>query len=241
MSENSQTLSQDQREEVLKVVADIAHQLATPLTILMKRASSMPDEEESYNLKRQLNHMTRLVSQIAAYARAGTLTLQPDTRFDLRDLVREVVADQAPFATAMGKKLTCVDGGKSVEVIGDFDSAVEALSNLVNNAISHTQPGTMVTVSVQPDHTIIVLDRGLGVPESERELIFERLRQGRRPTEGGAGIGLAIVKDIMKAHRGSVSCNDRIGGGSIFSLTFRGALNESRDTGSENLAAVSGL
>jgi signal transduction histidine kinase len=240
VSENSQTLSQDQREEVLKVVADIAHQLATPLTILMKRASSMPDEAESQNLKRQLNHMTRLVSQIAAYARAGTLTLQPDMRFDLRDLVREVVEDQAPFAAAMGKKLTCVDGGKTVEVIGDFNSAVEALSNVVNNAISHTQPGTMVTVSVQSDFTVVVLDRGLGVPEAERELIFERLRQGRRPTEGGAGIGLAIVKDVRKAHRGTVSCHERAGGGSMFSLTFKGALTATREIGSNNLLAVSG-
>jgi signal transduction histidine kinase len=239
VSENSQTLSQDQREEVLKVVADIAHQLATPLTILMKRASTMPDEEESHNLKRQLIHMTRLVSQIAAYARAGTLTLQPDMRFDLRDLVREVAEDQGAFAAAMGKKLSCVDGGKTVEVIGDFHSAVEALSNLVNNAISHTQPGTMVTVSVQPNYTIVVLDRGPGVPEAERELIFERLRQGRRPTEGGAGIGLAIVKDVMKAHRGTVSCDDRAGGGSMFSLTFRGALGATCETDT-NVLAVSG-
>jgi signal transduction histidine kinase len=240
VSQNSQTLSQNQREEVLKVVADIAHQLATPLTILMKRAASMPDEVESHNLKRQLHHMTRLVSQIAAYARAGTLTLQPDMRFDLRDLVREVVEDQSAFASAMGKKLTCVDGGKNLEVVGDFNSAVEALSNVVNNAISHTQPGTMVTVSVQPDYTVVVLDRGLGVPEAERELIFERLRQGRRPTEGGAGIGLAIVKDVMKAHRGTVSCHERAGGGSMFSLTFRGALSEARVTSSDNAFAVSG-
>jgi two-component system, OmpR family, sensor kinase len=240
VSENSQTLSQNQREEVLKVVADIAHQLAAPLTILMKRASSMPDEDESNKLKRQINHMTRLVSQIAVYARAGTLTLQPDMRFDLRDLVREVVEDQASFAAAVGKKLTCVDGGKKVEVIGDFNSAVEALSNVVNNAISHTQPGTMVTVSVQPDYTVAVLDRGAGVPESERELIFERLRQGRRPTEGGAGIGLAIVKDVMKAHGGTVSCSERAGGGSVFSLTFRSALAVAREAGTKNVFAVSG-
>lgn len=241
-TETDDTETEPSREEVVKVVSDIAHQLATPLSILMARASAMADNSETEGLKRQINHMTRLVSQISAYTRAGSLTLQSNMQFDLVDLVREVVANQAPHAVAMGKKLSCIDGGKKREVFGDFSSAVEALSNLVHNGIFHTPPGTMVTVSVQPDCSVLVQDRGSGVPESEREIIFERMRQGRNPTEGGAGIGLAIVEDVMKAHGGSVTYHDRAGGGSVFSLFFRAvdAVGHRPDAKIENLSPVTG-
>lgn len=209
------------KERVLKIVADVAHQLVTPLAIMRARAAALPKAEEADPIVREVDHLARLIGQLSAYARAESLTLHPESHFNLGFLAREVVAEQAPLAFASGRSVSCVGGDLDIWVHGDFNSAFEALSNLVHNAIHHTLENTMVTVRVREDAVVEVQDCGRGVPESERELIFERFRQGSAATPGGAGIGLAVVRDIMRAHGGAVTCEPRPGGGSVFSLHFR--------------------
>lgn len=97
-----------------------------------------------------------------------------------------------------------------------------ALSNLLENALAHAPAGGEVEVEIGPRGRIAVLDRGPGVAPAEAEAIFARFRRGARPAKNnggtGAGLGLAIVAEIARQHRGSVRAEAREGGGSAFIL-----------------------
>ena len=84
----------------------------------------------------------------------------------------------------------------------------------------YTPPGGEVIVSVQPDARVSVADRGCGVPLEDRERIFDRFWRGKWPKTAGAGLGLAIVREIMRAHGGEVVVSDNPGGGALFTLAF---------------------
>jgi signal transduction histidine kinase len=96
---------------------------------------------------------------------------------------------------------------------------VAAVSNLIENALNHSPPGGAVKIRVTATPSIEVLDCGPGVPPHMREKIFERFWRGESSREG-AGLGLAIVRRIMRALRGDVSVSDAPGGGAKFSLEF---------------------
>ena len=96
----------------------------------------------------------------------------------------------------------------------------DALRNLIENAVAHAPAGTEVTVTVDRAGRIGVADRGRGVPPKDRENIFKRFWRGAGEKKEGAGLGLAIVSQIMRAHGGSVSVADNPDGGALFILSF---------------------
>jgi signal transduction histidine kinase len=91
----------------------------------------------------------------------------------------------------------------------------------VENAIAHTDPSTTVEIVVGTDGTVIVRDEGPGIPANQRELIFQRFWRGDRRHLGNAGLGLAIVARIIKAHGGHIEVRDAPGHGAIFSISLR--------------------
>ena len=95
-----------------------------------------------------------------------------------------------------------------------------AVRNVVENALQHTRPNTIVTVSVEPPSTLRVADKGPGVPTDQRELIFQRFWQGKRDRGVGAGLGMDIVLRTVSAHGGSISVDDAPQGGALFTIRF---------------------
>ena len=93
-------------------------------------------------------------------------------------------------------------------------------ARMLENAVLHSQPGGEVTITVDPAGGVSVADRGCGVPSGDRERIFERFWRGNGPKAEGAGLGLAVVKETMRAHGGEVAVGDNPGGGSVFTLRF---------------------
>ena len=93
-------------------------------------------------------------------------------------------------------------------------------SGICSRTPSFTPAGTEVTVTVDRAGRIEVADRGGGVPAENRENIFKRFWRGPGERNEGAGLGLAIVSEIMRAHRGGVSIGDNPGGGAVFALSF---------------------
>jgi signal transduction histidine kinase len=98
----------------------------------------------------------------------------------------------------------------------------QAVRNLVENAITHTAPGSEIVIEVDPKGAVRVADRGPGVAVDERERIFDRFWRGKGSAGHGSGLGLAIVTEIMKAHHGGVELDDNLGGGTVFTLVFPG-------------------
>jgi signal transduction histidine kinase len=105
-------------------------------------------------------------------------------------------------------------------VHGNGYAISDAVRNLVENAVVHSPPGAEVTVVVHEDARITVSDRGPGVPKEHRQQIFERFWRGAGTPAQGAGLGLPIVAEIMKAHGGTVTVGDASDGGAVFNLAF---------------------
>jgi signal transduction histidine kinase len=126
----------------------------------------------------------------------------------------------APWAIAQRKTIAFVGTKRPVDVKANAHALEDALRNLIENAIVHAPAGAEVTVTVDRAGRIEVADRGSGVPPQDRENIFKRFWRGAGEKKEGAGLGLAIVSEIMRAHRGSVSVADNPGGGALFVLSF---------------------
>ncbi len=200
--------------------ADAAHELRTPLAVLRTRVETMPDREGLDALKADILVMSHVVNQLMEMAEVEGNSTPPTTVVDLRAVSAEVAAMMAEIAIRQDRSIALTGTNNPVWVRGDGAMIFRAVRNLAENAIKHTAPGTVVELEVGDDGSVAVMDRGPGVPEKDRALIFRRFwRSDRNPTQG-AGLGLAIVAKIAEIHAGIVSVASRPGGGAVFTLQF---------------------
>ena len=209
-----------------ELTADVAHELNTPLTVLRMRVDALAHTPAKARLTADIDVMSRTVSQLLIIAELENLVLDPAERADLRQVCLEVVQLMAPLAVDEGKELELSGSQAPVWVRGNHDFLFQAVRNLVENALAHTPSRTEVTVAVEPEGRVRVLDRGPGVPVELREMLFQRFwrQRGRGSAAGaGAGLGLSIVARIASQASGQVSVADRPGGGASFILELRRA------------------
>ena len=212
-----------------RFLADAAHQLKTPLAGLRMQADLAQREGTSTEeLKKSLQQIgrssiraTHTVNQLLALARAeGGAAVVQRQKIDLARLVIDVVQDSVP--RAMNKHIDlgydgADPGTPGVGMEGNPTLLKELVRNLVDNAINYTpsgggQPG-MVTVRVLPEtfaHVVLfqVEDSGPGVPESERELVFQPFYRALGNEADGSGLGLPIVREIARQHGADVELED---------------------------------
>jgi len=212
------------REEVLAIVS---HDLRNPLNvILMGTALGMEQERRSGSpleiVREAGKQMERLIRDLLDLSaiEAGGFSVVP-VRKRVGPAVARCVTMLAGAAAESGTRLrTRIDDG-STEALIDEDRLNQAVSNLVSNAIRFTPRGKSVSVSVRTTGRAIrisVSDSGPGIPEDQLGHIFERFWRGEAHSNGGAGLGLAIVRGIAEAHGGGVSVRSRPGRGSTFCL-----------------------
>lgn len=213
-------------------IADAAHELRSPLTALKlqlqlaQRATTAEERDHALDLLRaRLDRATHLVQQLLNLARfeAGHSAAEL-ARIDLSDLLRCAVPDHVALADSRGIDLG-VEAPGAVWVEGDPDSLRVLLNNLVDNALRYTQPGGRVDLEASYEEGLAVLrvrDNGPGVPPEARARLFDRFFRAGRGGEG-CGLGLSIVRNIVRHHRAEVrvDSNDRTGDGSGFVVTVR--------------------
>jgi signal transduction histidine kinase len=209
-------------ESQRRFTADAAHELRTPLSVLKARCGLVADPALKAALERDIDRMAGVVKQLLSVARLEGRGLMLEDTVDLGALARGLVADLYPHAHRLGRTLAVEEEQAVVVEPGNADALRDALRNLLENALRVTPEGEEVVVHVGPDRALHVLDCGPGVPESQREAIFQPFHRagGERDGKGGAGLGLAITRDIMTRHGGRVSVADRSGGGAVFTLDF---------------------
>ena len=199
--------------------ANAAHQLRTPLAVLRANIDTVENPRVVNLIRVDVDHMSRIVSQLLADARLETACFNLDEVIDLNTLAADIAAGFAPLALASNRTIELLRSDAPVLVRTNSFALREALGNLIENAISHTPAGSSVRIQVTNRPSIEVMDSGPGIPVEQRALVFERFWRADQNTSG-AGLGLSIVDRIMKALNGSVCVDGAPGGGARFILVF---------------------
>ena len=198
-----------------RFMADAAHELRTPITILQTRLELLPPSPERTRLIEDVTRLALLAEQLLDLQRLDHIdVLSP---VDLVALARHVVEDMAPIAIAAGYDLAFEPDEARVPVLGDQTSLEQALTNLVQNAIEHGGRKGVITVAVDSSGAVEVRDEGPGVPQDERARVFEPFYR-LHPRSTGAGLGLNLVREIARRHLGRVSVTDTAIGGACFRI-----------------------
>lgn len=212
------------------VVADVAHELRTPVTVLRGQTEALldgiasPTPDTLVSLHDEVLRLERLTDDLATLSAADAAGLSLHTEpVDLGALVRRAVGS---LATAFDDADVAVQVGvDDVVVDGDDTRLTQVVTNLLTNAAKFTPGGGTVTISVTqdgPDAVLTVEDTGPGIPAEELRHVFDRFWRGRsaRPHRG-TGIGLAVVDALVAAHGGSVRADSPPGAGARFTVRLR--------------------
>jgi two-component system OmpR family sensor kinase len=215
-------------ERLRQFLADASHELRTPLASIrgyaeLFRIGATVDEEGTRTAMRRIEDESKrmgvLVEDLLTLARLDEEPELRRTQVDLVELAGDVVADAR--ATAPGRAIA-LDAPESALVWGDAHQLHQVLANLMRNALVHTPADTAIEVSVRDedgDVRMSVRDHGPGLPAGSHERLFERFWRaegGRERGKAGAGLGLAIAREIVAAHRGTINAEDADGGGAAF-------------------------
>ena len=216
----------------LDFVSRVSHELRTPLaqirlfaeTLLLGRVRSQEEARRSLSIiDREARRLAHLVENVLQFSRGerGAVRLAPQP-CELAPLVEEVLAGFAPLAgAAQFGVVGRLEPGVSAAV--DADALRQVLLNLLDNAVKHAPLGRTVTVRLEPrpagGAVLAVEDQGPGIPPAERQRIFRPFERGggdRGSAVAGAGIGLAVVRELVEAQGGRAWVEDAGGGGARF-------------------------
>ena len=232
MNNRVQTSQRSQRE----FVANVSHELKTPLTSVQGFAQAILDgtagtpeaqKQAAQVIYDESGRMHRMVLDLLDLARldAGNIDLQLGS-VDLKGLLDSITAKFAPQASAAQVSIHVQASGLP-PITGDGDRLAQVFTNLLENALKFTSPGghiTLQAIPVKDGVQVEVTDTGTGIPPEARPHIFERFYQADPSRQGGkhhgAGLGLTIVKEIVEAHGGKISVQSQPGAGSTFTITL---------------------
>ena len=220
-----------------KFVSDVSHELKTPLATIKLICDSIvttdnpePDMIKEFlgDLSEEVDRLTRLVERLLTLTKMdANQKVKEATPVDFAVMLKAIERKLMPNAHAKNIMLYDDFGDTALEpVMLDYDKIWEAVYNVTDNAIKYTPEGGFVRMGLGIKNQMIVVtveDNGQGIPDSEKEHIFDRfyrLDDSRARDTGGTGLGLAIAKEAVMLHGGEISVKDGRNGGSIFTITI---------------------
>lgn len=233
-------------------IENISHELKTPIGAigLLAEAIAQADDRETIskfagNLTKESARLTALVQDIIELSRLQSEeVLAGAERVDLREVITEAVDRNEQLASSSRVKVV-TDNSVGLEVFGNKEMLTAAVKNLIENAITYSEPGSQVGVGcskVDSLANIAVTDSGSGISAENQERVFERFFRvdpSRSRVTGGTGLGLSIVKHVAKIHRGDVKLFSQLGVGSTFTLRIPLATASDPATGTIKLVEAS--
>jgi len=217
-------------------LAMLAHELRNPLAPISAAADLMSLvpldaarlKQTSQVISRQVRHMTSLVDDLLDVSRVtrGLVDIQRTTQ-DMQVVAANAIEQVRPIVEARGHRLVLDLSIAPPLVLGDQKRLVQILGNLLNNAAKYTPDGGIITLRTEVDaHTVTVRvqDNGIGIMPHVQQRVFDLFAQAERTpdrSQGGLGLGLALVKSLVELHGGTVHCHsDGPGKGSCFTVTL---------------------
>lgn len=230
---NAHAENEKQVKEFLKnTMSDISHQLKTPLAalniyngILKEETESGSSVEEFVKLSEQeLDRIETLVQNLLKIAKldAGTICLEKSREY-VSDLMRTVEKRFRFRAVQEGKEII-LSGSEEITFFCDRSWMLEAVGNIVKNALDHTKEGGVIRIewkSFASVVQIVVKDNGSGIHQEDLYFIFKRFYRSRFSQDTqGIGLGLPLAKAVVEAHNGTVEVDNILGGGAAFTMNF---------------------
>lgn len=214
------------------IIMNVSHELKTPITIATTHIELAVDEEDEklrgellLRAKNALMRQGRIVENMIEMAQGKNRKIRLNLEeINLADLVAIAVGDVKPYAVEKG--IVIEQDIPDIQVKADFKELMKALSNILDNSVKFTDKGGSIKVSAREDDgtvELMIADTGIGIPKEYYDKVFEKLFQVDATATrkyGGAGMGLALAKEIVEAHGGRIWCEDNPGGGSIFKFTL---------------------
>ncbi|HEY8164144.1 MAG TPA: ATP-binding protein [Gemmatimonadaceae bacterium] len=215
-------------------VANVSHELRTPLTVITGFAETLVTDDPSAESRRQFletirdnaQRMTRIVDDLLDLSRLESGGWVPAlTDVSVEAVFDEIITALQPAAEEKGLRITATIAEGAEEITADRVAVSQVLSNLLNNAVRHTEHGEITVSSIAEANGVwlSVADTGPGISHEHLPRIFERFYRvdtGRSRGSGGTGLGLAIVKHLVEAHGGTVRATSEVGKGTTISAFF---------------------
>ena len=209
-----------------EVLATVSHDLRTPLTSikLLAQASALRGDPAAASIEQQADRLSRMVSNVLDLSSIRSGTVRLEMEYNTAEDVIAAAVTQAQGGLNGRRLATSVDLDQP-ELVARFDfvQTLRILGNLIDNALRYSPEGGVVHVTAAREARWIamrVMDRGPGVPEEERDRIFEAFYRPRhhQPDAGSSGLGLSIAQRLADLQEGSVCYEPRPGGGSVFTV-----------------------
>ena len=224
--------SEKEKENLSTAIADISHQLKTPLTsirIMLDNISDNPDMEKEIredflsDISKQIDWISSLVISLLKIAKfdAGTIKME-NKEINVKDLINNVIENLAIIIEVKEIKIiTNID--ETATFIADYKWQLEALTNILKNAIEHSRQSSRIYITVENTSLFLkikIQDEGQGISKKDLKHIFERFYRTQNSSENSIGIGLALAKTIIEQNNGYIKVDSEIDKGTTFEIRF---------------------
>lgn len=216
-------------------VANVSHELKTPLSSIKGYSETMMDRELTKEeiakfatvINDEANRMDRIVADLLQLSRYDyNKNVVNRVKFNLDDLAKRVVENMQYMAKEKKHKLSCIVTKIPPPIFADKDGIQQVITNIVSNSIKYTPDGGNITVyigAIGNKAYMKFVDNGIGIPEKDLARIFERfyrVDKARSRSMGGTGLGLPIVKEIITSHDGTIDVKSTVGSGTEITVTL---------------------
>ena len=200
--------------------SDAAHELRTPLAVLLLQLDQLPSGPNVDIMRKGIQALAALIEELLHFAQAESASKEQRQLADVSAIARKVCEELATTAYNRQQIVEFDASDRAALVLGHPALIDTAIRNVVDNALKYSPDGATISVSVDKSAQVVVCDRGSGIRDEHKELVFNRFWRANRRHADGSGIGLAMVRRIIELHDGDVRVEDRRGGGTRIIMNF---------------------